>query len=315
MKHIIKTVLLCVMSVFFAACNSSTVEMQEFYGPRPPKADSNAGSNRVIEYMPAPGQFINNTLSGFAGEDTQEKALAYADRMLHSADYTKKGLVSLGGFGGYIVVGFDHSIQVSASAGGYDFSITGNSFPGSSEPGIVWVMPDENGNGIPDDGVWYELMGAYYNESDRGYEVTYHRETDELVSWSDNKGKKGAITRNSTHKHDYFPAWINGDYTLSGTLLPDKSGTLESGRFTTGDYAWGYADNWSEKDMIEKPKPSAPYSKNFFRIADAVNSQGTPARLKYIDFIKVQTGVNVQGGAGVGELSTEVMAVTDENLK
>ena len=76
-------------------------------------------------------------------------------------------MVSLGGFGGYIVVGFDHSIQASGGYGGYDFSITGNQFSGSSEPGVVWVMPDENGNGEPDDGPWYELRSltlyAYNN--------------------------------------------------------------------------------------------------------------------------------------------------------
>ena len=85
-------------------------------------------------------------------------------------------------------------------------------------------------------------------------------------------------------------------YTLSGTLLPDRSGTLENGRFTTGDYGWGYADNWGE-DMLEAPK-----QKNFFRISDAVDAAGEAAGLDYIDFVKVQTGVNIQGGAGIGEL-------------
>lgn len=290
------------------ACNNSTVEMQKFYGPRPPKAESKAGSDRVIEYSPAPGQFINNTLAGFKGENTTAAAIAYANRMLHSASYTERGYISLGGFGGYIVVGFDHSVQALGTAGGYDFSIVGNQFTGSSEPGVVWVMPDVDGNGKPDDGAWYELMGAYYNESDRGYEITY-RNGGETVTWSDNRGGSGEIMRNATHKQNYFPAWIEEEYTLSGTLIPNKSGTLDDGRFTTGDYGWGYADNWSESDMRDSPKP-----RNYFRIADAVDAEGKPAELKYIDFIKVQTAVNVQGGAGVGELSTEVESFRDENL-
>lgn len=305
MNYILKLSMGC-LALSLAACNTSTVEMPDFFGPRPPTAQSRAGSDKVLEYVPAPGQFINSPLSGFAGEDTEEKALAYAERMLHSTDYTKRGLVSLGGFGGYIVVGFDHSIQAS---GGYDFSITGNQFSGSSEPGVVWVMPDDNANGLPDDGEWYELMGAYYNESDRIYEITYRRDVEETVLWSDNRGGSGEISRNATHKQDYFPAWIEGEYVLSGTLLPDKSGVLDNGRFTTGDYGWGYADNWSVEDMRQSPK-----AKNYFRIADAVNALGVPAKLKYIDFIKVQTGVNVQGGAGIGELSTEVEAFRDENL-
>lgn len=59
--------------------------------------------------------------------------------------------VSLGGWGGYIVVGFDHSIENSDEGyrDGYNFSIQGNQFKGSSEPGIVWVMQDTNGNTLP----------------------------------------------------------------------------------------------------------------------------------------------------------------------
>ena len=95
---------------------------------------------------------------GFDGNETgPQAALEYArpqPERPHSVDASLRGMVSLGGFGGYIVVGFDHSIQASGGYGGYDFSITGNQFSGSSEPGVVWVMPDENGNGEPDDGPW-----------------------------------------------------------------------------------------------------------------------------------------------------------------
>lgn len=81
--------------------------------------------------------------------------------------------VSLGGFGGYIVVGFDHSIDAS---GGYDLAIVGNSFEGSSEPGIVWVMQDENGDGLPND-TWYELKGSETGKAEtlQDYAVTYYR--------------------------------------------------------------------------------------------------------------------------------------------
>ena len=249
---------------------------------------------------------------GFDGNETgPQAALEYADRRLHSVDASLRGMVSLGGFGGYIVVGFDHSIQASGGYGGYDFSITGNQFSGSSEPGVVWVMPDENGNGEPDDGPWYELRGAYSDSSVRSYSVTYYRpdREDTAVRWRDSEGHEGEIARVSSHPQSYYPKWMTEEsYTLSGTLLPDRSGTLENGRFTTGDYGWGYADNWGE-DMLEAPK-----QKNFFRISDAVDAAGEAAGLDYIDFVKVQTGVNIQGGAGIGELSTEVSRFRDENL-
>ena len=38
-----------------------------------------------------------------------------------------------------------------------------------------------------------------------------------------------------------------------------------------------------------------------------------PANLKYIDFIRVQTGVNAKAG-WLGENSTEVFGFTDENI-
>ena len=101
-------------------------------------------SNKVYEFVPAPGQFVNETnTAGFNGESTHEAACAYAQKRLDNEQY-----VSLGGWGGYIVVGFDHSIE---NKGGYDFSIKGNAFDSSNEPGIVWVMQDVNGDGLPND--------------------------------------------------------------------------------------------------------------------------------------------------------------------
>lgn len=44
-----------------------------------------------------------------------------------------------------------------------------------------------------------------------------------------------------------------------------------------------------------------------------MNADGSAANLKYIDFIKVQTGISQNSGA-LGEVSTEVFAFEDENL-
>ena len=123
--------------------------------------------------LTAPGQFINELVSGgFTGTETSpEAAVAYAEERMK-----KNTWVSLGGWGGYIVVGFDHSIDNSSSGykGGYNFSITGNAFKGSSEPGIVYVMQDTNGNTLPDD-EWYELKGSEYGKEEtvQDYAVTY----------------------------------------------------------------------------------------------------------------------------------------------
>lgn len=280
---------------------------------RPKSNSSKAECNCVFEYTPAPGQFINEDKSGFAGEKTASEATAYALKRLNSEKY-----VSLGGFGGYIVVGFDHSID---NYGGYDFAIKGNSFDGSSEPGVVWVMQDENGNGKPDD-TWYELKGCETGAEGtiQDYSVTYFRpdEVDAPVKWEDSLGNEGEISRVPSHKQDYYyPAWIKEDsYTLSGTRLKprnyDKSGN--GSMWVNPPYEWGYADNASDIDRLtDGDNASAAAVPNHFRISDAIDSNGKSVKLEWIDFVKVQTALNTQSG-WLGENSTEVFSVYDCNM-
>lgn len=280
---------------------------------RPKSNSSKAECNCVFEYTPAPGQFINEDKSGFAGEKTASEAAAYAMKRLDAEKY-----VSLGGFGGYIVVGFDHSID---NYGGYDFAIKGNSFDGSSEPGVVWVMQDENGNGKPDD-TWYELKGCETGAEGtiQNYSVTYYRPTEvgAAVKWEDSLGEEGEISRVPSHKQDYYyPAWIEEDsYTLSGTRLEarnyDKSGN--GTMWINPPYEWGYADNASDIDrLIDGDNSSAAAVPNHFRISDAIDSKGKKVELEYIDFVKVQTALNAQSG-WLGELSTEVFSIYDCNM-
>jgi hypothetical protein len=267
-------------------------------------------SNKVYEFVPAPGQFVNETnTAGFNGERTHESACAYAQKRLDNEKY-----VSLGGWGGYIVVGFDHSIE---NKGGYDFSIKGNAFDSSNEPGIVWVMQDVNGDGLPND-EWYELKGSEYGkpETIQDYAVTYFRPGLNMdTPWQDNKGNTGAIDRlgNYHPQEFYYPLWIEADsYTLYGTCL--KARTEQSpttGMWSNNPFGWGYADNIGD-DMPDKNNPGAAAIGNFFKISDAVNIDGTSANLTHIDFIKVQTGVNVKAG-WLGENSTEVFKFCDEN--
>ena len=50
-------------------------------------------------------------------------------------------MIHLGGFGGYVTFRFDHTV---ANGEGADFKILGNTFAGSSEPGIIMVAWDKN---------------------------------------------------------------------------------------------------------------------------------------------------------------------------
>lgn len=287
---------------------------------RPASGASSATWDRVYEYTPAPGQFINELVSGgFTGtETTPEAAVAYAEERMR-----KNTWVSLGGWGGYIVVGFDHSIDNSSSGykGGYNFSITGNAFKGSSEPGIVYVMQDTNGNTLPDD-EWYELKGSEFGKEEtvQDYAVTYYRPTysGADVQWKDNQGVKGKIDYLKQY-HDqpsYYPAWIGTDsYTLYGPCLKsrtyDQSGN--GSYWVNGEYDWGYADNFGNDRLSEDDNAAAGAMKVYFKISNAVDKNGQPANLKYIDFIRVQTGVNAKAG-WLGENSTEVFGFTDENI-
>lgn len=286
------------------------VKCCEAAGKRPFAAGNSIYSNKVYEFVPAPGQFVNETnTAGFNGESTHEAACAYAQKRLDNEQY-----VSLGGWGGYIVVGFDHSIE---NKGGYDFSIKGNAFDSSNEPGIVWVMQDVNGDGLPND-EWYELKGSEYGkpETIQDYAVTYFRPGPNMdTQWQDNKGNKGAIDRlgNYHPQEFYYPLWIEEDsYTLYGTCLKARTEQSPStGMWSNNPFGWGYADNIGD-DMPNKDNPNAGALENYFKISDALNIDGTSANLSHIDFIKVQTGVNVKAG-WLGENSTEVFKFCDEN--
>lgn len=271
---------------------------------REPTAASSGVFSHVLEYMPAPGQFIGDLKTGgFTGEElTMEAANAYAEARLRANNW-----VSLGAFGGYIVVTFDHSIENIAGA---DIAITGNSFDGSSEPGVVWVMQDENGNGLADD-TWYELAGSEAKKptSIQNYEVTYFRPTSSgmPVGWVDNEGNSGTIDYLASfhNQPSYYPTWITEDsYTLRGTCLEarnyDKTGNGST--WILPAYDWGYADNASPRDCID--------ATNSIDIANAIDALGRPIQLEYVDFVKIQSAVQSKSG-WLGEVSTEVCNIIE----
>lgn len=269
--------------------------------------------NKVYEYTPAPGQFINetSTIGGMTGNETfPEAAVAWATQRLKD-----KLHVSLGSFGGYIIVGFDHSIPNSGNQ--YDFCIQGNAFDGSSEPGIVWVMQDINGNGLPDD-EWYELKGseAGKKETIRNFEVTYYRPEGKKmdVQWISSDGRNGWVDYLSAyHTQDYYyPAWITeNSYTLTGTCLASRNiQDSQTGYWDNQAYDWGYVDNFGNDQIEGGSTVDGSGQRNGFKISNAIHADGTEANLQYIDFIKVQCGVLAKSG-WLGEVSTEVFSFED----
>lgn len=289
------------------------VDATEASRMRPESQSSQADFDKIYEWLPAPGQFVNDAAMKGA-EASLETAVAWAADMIKS-----NNPVSLGALGGYIIAGFDHSV-VAGGTEDYDFEVGGNAFNNASgnnnEPGIVWVMQDVNGNGLPDD-EWYQLKGSEYSnpKTIHNYAVTYFRpdgpESD--VVWADNLGQTGKIDYVATFHNQpyYYPQWMEAStYTLYGTRLPDNNVYDEAkGYWSNNPFEWGYADNLGT-DNIEAPRGQW----TGFRISNAVYPDGTPASLEYIDFVKVQTGIQTKSGH-LGEGSTEVTGFRDTSLK
>lgn len=281
--------------------------------------------SRVWEYCPAPGQFVNELPAYEPGDDANTMRLKAEEAIADD----NRGMITLGGWGGYVLFGFDHMVPNIADAN--DFIVLGNAFysatgeeeegrrGGSCEPGIVLVSYDANGNGQPDD-EWYELAGSEYaNKSTlRNYAVTYYRPdlgheatpsqvTPSLIDttyirWQDNRAQEGYLSQLSFHTQPYFPEWLDADsLTFTGVRLPDNYRD-ESGvgtNYVLYSFPWGYADNHPNTSELAE-----------LDIDWAVRADGSPAELLGIHFVKVYTGVHQQCG-WIGETSTEIIGAID----
>ena len=300
---------------------------------------SQAYITKVLDFMPAVGQFTN-TLPAYEEGDTQE---IMNQKVLNAIGNGNNSMISLGGWGGYVVVGFDHTIE--NKPGLRDFRVLGNAFyaasnpnpdapvGGSCEPGIIQVAYDKNKNGVPDEDEWYEIAGsahhnpqgeAWYqmalkNGNDvnlyKDYQITYYRpaqepttpeEKEQYIRWKDNQGNEGYKVKNSFHNQPYFPQWFEGDeLTFKGTCLP-QNGIDESGQ---GNYFVLYKFNYGYADNENNTKDDSAIDIDW-----AVNSKGQKVNLPGVDFIKIYCGVNQENG-WLGECSTEVSGVDDLHVK
>lgn len=272
----------------------------------------------VLEYTPAPGQFINTLPWGHP-------------QSAQSIIGTTTGSLSLGAFGGYVIFRFEEPVQNHPdNPFGVDFIIFGNPFTGFAEPGIVSVMKDENGNGIPD-GTWYELAGSdyFFSSTLHQNEVTYvNPGGDEAadVPWTDNYGNSGVVLAKSFHEQPYYPdsalfPHIHPDqYTLDGTRIMGHVDMSTPGVVISGRRAFGYADNHlrGTGTVTSPPNPYTPQAENAggdgFDIGWAVDQDGNYVDLDEIHFIKVHTAMLADAG-WLGEISTEITGavVTEPN--
>lgn len=267
--------------------------------PREATKESSAYINKVYDYLPANGQFVNE-LPKIKENATKEDVIQAVEANLVGKE---SSMITLGGFGGYVIFGFDHTVK--NIPGKRDLRILGNAFPNSAEPGIIMVSYDINNNGIPDD-PWFEIKGSEYDKATKNYVFTMynpvHGDWDETekthIKWEDSLGDTGFIAKNPFHKQSYFPAWIKEErIEYRGSRLPNN--VVKDGLVKLLAFEYGYADNVkndNEESAID--------------IDWAVDRNGKTVHLPGIDFVKVYTG-HFQDGGVLGETSTEVAGAVD----
>ena len=311
--------------------------------------------SRVYEYRPAPGQFVN-TMPVYRVGEPLDSVLARCEASIcgrvdtttttfHGVEYTRidtvwaERMITLGGYGGYVVVAFDHPV---VNMHDYDFEIWGNAFyrdqysgGGSCEPGIVMVGVDVDGDGMPSDGdKWYELAGSEYDHptTQHDYSITYYRPDESkaptpsrvdpslsdttYIRWTSNDvntdSTSGYMSRNTFHNQPYWPLWIQDEpLTFTGEKLRcnavNASNNGGNAYYVLENFAWGYVDNLPNNP---ERQPVEGYYNPGFKIDWAVDERGNHVNLTHIDFIKVYNALNQYCG-WIGETSTEVAGGID----
>ncbi|MEA4918295.1 PKD-like domain-containing protein [Proteiniphilum sp.] len=304
--------------------------------------------SQVFDFLPAPGQFVNE-LPRYAKGDTHKDMVRKAGESLIGRD---ANMVSLGGWGGYVTFGFDHTIVNVPDR--RDFRISGNafaassnpdpkaSFGGSCEPGIVMVAYDKNKNGKPDEDEWYEIKGsanftveketwypkAVDNKNDtntiRDYEMTYYRpkfETPEQAGEIDNPDSFVTIQNyirwtNNKGQEGYKVKNVYHSQSYYPAWITDDQLTYRGIRL-----AQNGIDESNSGSYYVLYAFGYGYVDNYPNTHDnsgididwAIDKQGKKADLPGIDFVKVYNGIDQENG-WLGECSTEVGRGEDLHL-
>ncbi len=282
-------------------------------------------------YVPAPGQFVNDPLFN----DPSRALGAPAGGGLLQPDNTS--LVSLGGFGGSIVLGFSTPViddpcnpfGLDAIVFGNAFFVAGNAERKWAEPGIIEISVDANGNGQPDD-TWYPVRFPTLAQPpvDGLASVTWDDDAGTalppaLASWFPSTAPAGLFT---TTTYDL-------GVTLSGFVLENSNETFEDFFALTDLTPTLLLGDLDADNVVEDPSldPAAFYTRpdnprvvgvtpgsgggDAFDIAWAIDpATGEPAQLPSFDFVRISTSVDRVVGP-LGEVSTEVDAVADVSPK
>lgn len=304
--------------------------------------------SEVFDFLPAPGQFVNK-LPVYKEGDTHEDMVRKAGESLIGEDAT---MITLGGWGGYVTFGFDHTII--NVPGRRDFRIHGNAFAaaanpspgapfgGSCEPAIIMVAYDKNKNGVPDDDEWYEIKGSgnftaenepwYQNAVDNGndtqtirdYEMTYYRPATETPGEDGEANNPAAFVSiqnyirwtNNQNEEGYKVKNVYHSQSYYPAWVADDEITYSGIRLAENGI-----DESGQGNYYVLYAFNYGYVDNYPNNHDnsgididwAIDKDGNKADLPGIDFVKVYNSVDQENG-WLGEASSEISKGEDLHL-
>ena len=253
-------------------------------------------ATRAIDYSPAPGQFVDDPRYN----DPLRALGAPIGGGTLQPDLSK--LVSLGGFGGSITLGFDRTIRDDpANPGGLDFIVFGNSHWLGLDPALRFVEAatveigrDVNRNGAADD-PWYVIPGSHIHN------VRKQRQNGLFILPDDPFADVPMFNPNvdGTEEHwgyaDMNPVLRLGDF--DGDNLVDDPVVSPEEFYTVPD------------DPRVEGITFGSGGGDAFDIAWAVDPiTGAPAHLDGFDFVRITTAVDEVVGI-FGEISAEIGGV------
>lgn len=295
-----------------------------------PNPDPSPFAASVIDYTPAPGQFVNdpdfNDPNRALGPPTGGGTV--------TPDITD--IVTLGGFGGSITLAFDHTVlDHAANPLGLDAIVFSGAFYLNGDPNRKWaesahieISLDTNHNNLADD-PWYLIPGSHIPDPEKQFATQ---------TWDNNF----ADPTNPPAIPTWYPDILDSMFDTTAYQLPaDPFHSLvlvnPNGPDATEEAIFGYADqsptlvlgDLDADNVVDDPEltpeqfytvPDDPFTVGVrpgsaggdaFDIAWAVDPDTNEhANLPGFDFIRITTAVNHVDSV-FGELSADIDAVAD----
>ncbi len=274
-------------------------------------------ASEVIDYTPAPGQFVNN-----ASLNNPIDALG-APTGGTPGEPTTTDVVTLGGFGGSITLRFAETVwDEPCNPFGVDAIVFGNALYVGDDPhrrfaeaAHIEISYDANHNGLADD-AWHIIRGSSL--------PTVPNDSLRTQAWDNNAGTPTPPANTLWYPH----AAPSGSFSTSGYELPAMfaANIVTLPPQATEEAVFGYADFTPTLGLPNGADPEVFYSApddpiaigvtpgsaggDAFDIAWAVDPlTGAPANLPGFDFIRITTAVDAVIGP-LGEISSEIAGVS-----